>query len=51
MSTPGYADITALTPAARTRAMLQAVVGQLCVAIVIARLVGLEVASRVGREA
>ncbi len=46
LTTVGYGDVTALHPAARSLAMLEALVGQLYPAILIARLVSLEVQSR-----
>ena len=41
LTTVGYGDVTALHPAARSLALLEALVGQLFPAILIARLVGL----------
>ncbi len=46
LTTTGYGDVTPLHPAARSLAMLEALVGQLYPAILIARLVSLEVQSR-----
>lgn len=46
LTTVGYGDVTPLHPAARSLAMLEALVGQLYPAILIARLVSLEVQSR-----
>lgn len=42
LTTLGYGDITAVSPVARTMAMLEAVIGQLFPAILIARLVSME---------
>ncbi|UCD35654.1 MAG: two pore domain potassium channel family protein [Nitrospiraceae bacterium] len=44
LSTLGYGDIIPLVPPARTLAFLEAVVGQLYIAILIARLVGMHIA-------
>lgn len=44
MTTLGYGDIVPSSPAARSVATLQAVVGQLYLAVIVARLVGLHVA-------
>lgn len=46
LTTLGYGDITPVSPAARTFAWLEAVVGQLFLAVLIARLVALGVAHR-----
>lgn len=46
LTTVGYGDVTPLHPAVRSLAMLEALVGQLYPAILIARLVSLEVQSR-----
>ena len=43
LTTLGYGDITPLTPVAQTLAWLEAVVGQLYLAILVARLVGLHI--------
>ena len=43
LSTLGYGDITPVTPLARNLAALEAVMGQLYIAILIARLVGLHI--------
>ena len=45
LTTLGYGDVTPTTPAAGSLAMLEAVLGQFYVAVVLARLVGLEVAA------
>ena len=45
LTTLGYGDITPLTPPARSLAMIEAVVGQLYIAILVARLVGLHIVS------
>jgi hypothetical protein len=50
LTTVGYGDIIPLTPAARTFAYLEAVAGQIYLAVLIAHLVGLHVA-QAGREA
>ncbi len=42
LTTLGYGDITAVSPIARTLAMLEAVIGQLFPAVLIARLVSME---------
>ena len=42
LTTLGYGDITAVSPVARTLAMLEAAIGQLFPAILIARLVSME---------
>jgi len=47
LTTVGYGDVTPVNPAARSLAMLEALLGQLFPAILIARLVSLEVSSRV----
>ena len=46
MTTVGYGDITPVAPVARTFSAMQGLVGQLYLAIVIARLVGLEISNR-----
>ena len=46
LTTVGYGDITAVHPMARSLAALEALVGQLFPAILIARLVSLEIADR-----
>jgi hypothetical protein len=48
MTTIGYGDITPVSPPARVLSALQGVVAQLYVAIIIARLVGMELANRQG---
>jgi hypothetical protein len=45
LTTLGYGDIAPVSPAARSAAMLEAVVGQLYLVSIVARLVGLHVAS------
>ena len=54
LTTVGYGDIVPLSPAARTMAMLEAVVGQIYLAVLVARLVGLHIVhatgSRTGTE-
>ena len=46
LTTLGYGDISPISPAARSAAMLQAVLGQLYLVAIVARLVGLHVADR-----
>jgi len=46
LTTVGYGDITPLSPQARFLATLEGVIGQLFIAIVIGRLVGLEISNR-----
>jgi len=46
LTTLGYGDVTAVHPAARSLAVLEALTGQLFVAVLIARLVALEVSHR-----
>ncbi len=43
LTTLGYGDITPLTPPARSLAMIEAVIGQLYIAVLVARLVGLHI--------
>jgi hypothetical protein len=50
LATLGYGDITPLHPAARSLAVSEAFVGQLYPAILIARLVSLEIESRAARR-
>jgi hypothetical protein len=47
----GFGNVMPAAPFARTLAMLQAVTGQIFVAVLMARLVSLELAGRVGRGA
>jgi hypothetical protein len=49
LSTLGYGDITPLTPLARSLSSLEAVVGQLYIAVLIARLVGMHIAQKQSR--
>jgi hypothetical protein len=49
-TTLGYGDITPVSPAARTLAWIQALVGQLYLAITIAGLVGIHIAGRTDRS-
>ncbi len=44
LTTLGYGDVTPLTPPVRTLAYLEAVIGQIYLAVLIARLVGLHIA-------
>ena len=46
MTTLGYGDITPVTPAASVLAYMQAIAGQLYIAVTIARVVGIHVAQR-----
>jgi len=46
LSTLGYGDIVAVTRAARSLSALEAIVGQLYIAVVVARLIGLELLSK-----
>lgn len=50
LTTVGYGDVTAVDPAARSLALLEALTGQLFPAILIARLVSMEVARRDTKE-
>ena len=50
MTTLGYGDVVPVSSLARTLATLQAVVGQLYLAVLVARLVGLHVAESVRRK-
>ena len=45
LTTLGYGDMLPLSPAARSLAVLEAVVGQMFIAVLVARLVGLQIAS------
>ena len=49
LTTVGYGDITAVGTAARSLAMLEALIGQLFPAVLIARLVSMEVTHRMGK--
>lgn len=51
LTTIGFGDIVPATPQARGLAAVQGLVGQLYLAIIIARLVGLEIADRINRDA
>jgi hypothetical protein len=51
LTTLGYGDMTPVSPAARSLAVTEAVMGQLYVAVFIARLVGLYLAGATRREA
>lgn len=46
LSTLGYGDIVAVTRASRSLSALEAVVGQLYVAVVVARLIGLHLLAK-----
>jgi voltage-gated potassium channel len=50
MTTLGYGDIVPLTAPAQSLASLQAVVGQLYLTVLVARLVGLHIMSGAGRK-
>jgi len=50
LTTVGYGDITAMHPAARSLALLEALTGQLFPAVLIARLVSMEVSHREDRK-
>ena len=49
LSTLGYGDITPLTPTTRTLAYLEAILGQIYLTVLVARLVGLHIAHREGK--
>ena len=49
LSTLGYGDITPLAPMARTLASLEAVVGQIYIAVLVAQLVGTHIAQKQSR--
>ena len=46
LTTVGYGDVTAVHPAARSLALLEALIGQLFPAVLLARLVGMELSHR-----
>ena len=48
LTTMGYGDIMPIQPLARALAVLEALTGQLCIPILLARLVSLEIQSRRG---
>ena len=50
LTTLGYGDIVPATPAARTLVVAEALMGQLYLAVLVARVVGLQVASLTGAE-
>lgn len=50
LTTMGYGDITPVAPAARSTAVVEAVVGQFYLAVVVAQLVGSRLAETVGSE-
>ena len=50
-TTVGYGDILPVTPQTRVLAWLEAVVGQIYLAVLIARIVGLHVAHHLGKRA
>jgi hypothetical protein len=49
LTTLGYGDITPIAPAARSLASLEALVGQLYIAVLVARLVGMHIAQKQSR--
>jgi voltage-gated potassium channel Kch len=49
LTTVGYGDVTPLAPAARSLAITEALIGQLFPAVLIARLVSMELASKSSR--
>jgi Ion channel len=49
-STVGYGDITPLSPPARSFAFLEAIIGQIYLAVLVARLVGLHIASSMAED-
>lgn len=49
LTTLGYGDIVPVAPAARSLAMVEALIGQLYPAILIARLVSMELSSERGK--
>ena len=50
MTTLGYGDVLPVTPMARVLAAMQAFVGQVYIAVLVARLVGLQIAERAGNR-
>ncbi len=50
LTTLGYGDITPLTPAAKSFSYMEAVTGQMYVAVLIARLVGLHIAHSIKKD-
>ncbi len=50
LTTLGYGDITPLTPLAKTLSYMEAVTGQIYIAVLIARLVGLHIAHSMNKE-
>jgi hypothetical protein len=50
LSTVGYGDITPLSPPARSFAFMEAIIGQIYLAVLVARLVGLHIASSMAGE-
>ncbi|MGE5415128.1 MAG: potassium channel family protein [Syntrophomonadaceae bacterium] len=51
LTTVGYGDITPVSPVARTLSVVEALIGQLYPAILIGRLISLQISSRPGGEA
>jgi len=50
LTTLGYGDITPITSQARSLAVLEAIMGQLYIAVLIARLVGIQIAQSIERK-
>ena len=50
ITTLGYGDITPLTPLAKTVSYMEAVTGQIYIAVLIARLVGLHIAHSMSKD-
>ena len=50
LTTLGYGDITPTSPAARMLAVVEAIMGQLYIAVLVARLVGAYIAGGEGRR-
>jgi len=50
LTTLGYGDITPLTPLAKTVSYMEAVTGQIYIAVLIARLVGLHIAHSMSKD-
>jgi hypothetical protein len=46
----GYGDITPITPAAKSFSYMEAVTGQIYIAVLIARLVGLHIAHSIKKD-
>ena len=50
LTTLGYGDITPLTPLAKTLSYMEAVTGQIYIAVLIARLVGVHIAQSISKD-